>query len=884
MRVVSLVLLMVAGALTASSATVHAQPAPAAKVQAATTPSQGRYESSIAASKQAMMSDPALALRQARQAIAAAKALPAAEADIATANGQWLEGEALMRLNRLAEAAPAIDAALVTVKRVERNGKLHANLIKSRALISAEAGDLQAALTALQESHRLFGRLGEARSQSIVLQNIGSIYLEARDFPKVLQYYEQANEAFTGDPNLTLASHNNRGNAFKEMGNYPKAIEEFRLALDGARKMESPLLQVRVMTNIASAQVLAGNLAEADRIAAAGLDMAKGEAAEWAPYLWGVRAQVAFKRGELERARAMLERTFGGVDLATTTLPFRDFHETGFRIFERMGQHQLALEHLKAFKRLNDEARDVAASAQANLLSAQFDAANQALRISQLKSAKMADQLRLNETRNQLKSVVFVSLAGGAAALVVLLAISFAFASTRRNRIKLQEANQQLTYTANHDGLTQLANRTRLREALDEAIGDSFASGSRLDLFLLDLDRFKPVNDTMGHAAGDTILREVAKRLANLVGTGGLAGRLGGDEFAVIYTAPGPDWDPLSFAHEIVSELSQPYEIDGATVLIGATVGIASLPADGNSVDGLLRSADLALYHAKSSGRGTAARFSSAMAEEVDQRHALEIELRQAIVKGQLELEYQPMIDAADGAVVAKEALLRWRHPQHGLIAPSVFIPIAEESHLIGEIGKWVLREACAEAATWPQQVKLAVNLSALQVEGSDIIGQVIHSLANHGLQPDRLELEVTESIFVRQGTSTVATLASLNKLGISLVLDDFGTGYSSLSYLQQASFSKIKIDRSFVVSAAQGHKESMSIIQAIVGLAQGLGMATTAEGIETAEQMELMRELGCSQFQGYLFGEPEAATVSASAAASLEVAPRKPRRQRRAA
>ena len=290
---------------------------------------------------------------------------------------------------------------------------------------------------------------------------------------------------------------------------------------------------------------------------------------------------------------------------------------------------------------------------------------------------------------------------------------------------------------------------------------------------------------------------------------------------------------------------------------IGATVGMATFPLDAGTVDDLIRCADLALYNAKDEGRGRCARYNAAMQIEIDERRELERDLRTAIERGELAIAYQPIIDTATTQVIAHEALLRWQHPTRGEISPAVFIPIAEETKQIGEIGKWVLRSACAEAATWPEHVKLAVNLSAIQIDGVDLTATIIHALATHGLAPNRLELEVTESIFLRPGPNTEATLGRLQTLGISLALDDFGTGFSSLSYLRRASFSTIKIDRGFVQSAAEGRTESLSIIRAIVELANGLGMATTAEGVESIEQMELMRDLGCSQMQGFYLGRP---------------------------
>jgi diguanylate cyclase (GGDEF)-like protein len=851
-------LLVSASALLAGSALAQI-PAPTNRAAPAPAAPPSQFESSVAAAKQAMMSDPGKALTQADRAIAGSAKLPANQAEVARATGQWLKGEALIRLNRPDEARPVLDSALESLSAHQPGSKLHADLLKAKAGLLVVLGDLQGALDSLHRAYEMFGRLGDRRSQAIVLQKIGSIYLDARDYAKALDYYDQANEIFRDDPNLKLAAHNNRGNAFKEMREYAKAEAEYRLALSSAAKMSAPLLEARILTNIASSQELAGKLAAADATAAKGLELARGDAAEWAPFLWGVRAEIARKRGDLPLARQLIERTFVGVDLAGTSMLHRDFHESAYRIYQALGQYRLAVSHLEAFKRLDDETRKLAASAQASLLSAQFDAANHALRVTRLKAADLETKVKLNETRGQLQSVTVLSAVGGTAALGIIALITLGLVTNRRNRKRLQASNELLTYTANHDGLTKIANRNHMRAMIGEAIETASAGGTTLALCLIDLDKFKQLNDTQGHAVGDAMLKSVAHRLTAKVGNHGLVGRLGGDEFAVMLYSDGFG-DAEECARELIADLSRPCQIEGGSAAIGATIGIASYPADGRTMDALFKAADVALYHAKNNGRGHAKRFTAEMAAALDDRRMLEIDLSYAMAKGQFVVEYQPIVAADSLEVVAYEALLRWHHPERGEISPAVFIPIAEETRMIGQIGKWVLQQACAEAATWPDSVKLAVNLSAIQVEGHEIVAQVVQALGAHGLTPDRLEFEVTESIFLRHGESTEAVLNSLDSLGVSLALDDFGTGFSSLSYLQRTSFSKIKIDRSFVVSAAEGRVESLSIIEAISAMARRLGMETTAEGVETEEQMVLMKSLGCSQFQGYLFGRSQLA------------------------
>ena len=856
MRISSTASCLIGLALWAVSATAGASASPA-RIAPAASPATALFDTRVAAAKGAMMSDPGIALANARQAIAIGNATPGTAGILAAGTGQWLEGEALVRLNRVEEAVPIIDGAIATIARAQPGSKLHADLLKSKAAIVGNQGNVQAALSLLHDAHALYAKLGEARSQAMVFQNVGSIYLEARDYPRTLYYYELADEAFGDDPKLSLTSHNNRGNAYKEMGKFGAALKEYRAALTLARAIESPLLEARIMTNIASAQYMMGNLGAADAQAVAGLRRATGDATEWRPYLWGVRAQVAVKRGDLPAADEHMQRTFAGADLTTTSALFRDFHETAYVLYEKLGRQGPALQHLKAFKRLDDEGRGLAASAEAALLSARFDNTNQELRIARLKAARMSDEVKLARSDQRLRQIKLLGLLGALAALAIIIAVSFGLAAARRARRSIAAANAQLQHAASHDGLTMMANRGQLRSLMGDALIRATRDKHGCAIFLIDLDRFKAVNDTLGHQAGDVVLCAVAERLTALFGGRGHAGRLGGDEFAAFLPFANLDDEPDDVAAAIITELARPIDVGGRPVTIGATVGMAAFPLDAGSVDDLIRCADLALYNAKDEGRGRCARYNAAMQIEIDERRELERDLRTAIERGELAIAYQPIIDTATTTVIAHEALLRWQHPTRGEISPAVFIPIAEETKQIGEIGKWVLRSACAEAATWPEHVKLAVNLSAIQIDGVDLTANIIHALATHGLAPNRLILEVTESIFLRPGPNTEATLGRLQTLGISLALDDFGTGFSSLSYLGRASFSTIKIDRAFVQAAANGRKESLSIIRAIVELATGLGMATTAEGVESIEQMDLMRALGCTQMQGYYLGRP---------------------------
>jgi diguanylate cyclase (GGDEF)-like protein len=420
---------------------------------------------------------------------------------------------------------------------------------------------------------------------------------------------------------------------------------------------------------------------------------------------------------------------------------------------------------------------------------------------------------------------------------------------------EIERASRQIAELAKLDTLTGLVNRRIVHQAL----ADGLKSGN-VGLLFVDLDRFKAVNDSLGHASGDRLLKEVATRLCDvvseLVGQRGLIGRLGGDEFAVVLRETDTD-EAVRVGEALITRLSQPYALGSKRASIGASVGLAVGPADGDTVETLMRAADLALYDVKGKGRGRVRHYDRAMHRKAEDRRALEFDLKSALELNQLHLVFQPVVNALDERVVGFEALLRWRHPVRGEIPPGIFIPIAEESGLIGRIGDWVLHEACRVAATWPRNVRIAVNLSPLQFDDPRLVETVKRALNRWHIAPERLELELTESLFLDERPQTSRMLKDLQALGVSFALDDFGTGYSSLGYLQKISFCRIKIDRSFVQASATDGGESTAIIQAIVALAERLGMETTAEGTETRAEFEAMRRLGCGQMQGWYFGRP---------------------------
>ncbi|HEX7820972.1 MAG TPA: EAL domain-containing protein [Sphingobium sp.] len=426
----------------------------------------------------------------------------------------------------------------------------------------------------------------------------------------------------------------------------------------------------------------------------------------------------------------------------------------------------------------------------------------------------------------------------------------------------MRRSQAEIARLARFDSLTGLANRAQMMTTLEHAIVGQPGRQGDCALFLLDLDRFKAVNDTMGHPAGDALLRQVAQRLQRAVGDMGTVGRLGGDEFQIVLPAMVERAELAKLADTIIHSVSQPYAVDSAQLVIGVSIGIAIAPFDGKDADTLIRNADLALYDAKDAGRGVCRFYSQEMHADAEDRRKLEQDLRHAISTGGLHVEYQPVVSTATEKISGFEALVRWNHPQRGAISPTVFIPIAEEAGLISQIGEWVLRTACHDAVAWPEGTRVAVNVSPIQFRSPAFPSLVLHALARSGLSAERLELEITESVFLDESTDTDAMFAQIKGLGVRLALDDFGTGYSALQYLRSAPFDKIKIDQSFVRGAAIKGSRNGAIVKAIVTLAEALSMETTAEGAETLDELELIRSLGCSHVQGYVYGRPARNTV----------------------
>jgi diguanylate cyclase (GGDEF)-like protein len=417
-------------------------------------------------------------------------------------------------------------------------------------------------------------------------------------------------------------------------------------------------------------------------------------------------------------------------------------------------------------------------------------------------------------------------------------------------------AEARIRYLARYDSLTGLPNRASFRTELERILARG-ADGSEHALLFVDLDQFKHTNDTLGHPCGDGLLCEVARRLKRIVRPTDMVARFGGDEFVVFQSLRAGKEEAAHLASRIIEAVSEVYEIEHHEILIGASIGIALAPRDATNADQLIKRADIALYSAKEDGRGMWRFFERDMDERAQERRSLEIDLRTALSEGQFELRYQPIIDLRRGRITSCEALLRWPHPDRGMVSPGEFIPIAEETGLITDIGKWVLVEACRECARWPEHTRVAVNLSPTQFRRADVCADVEHALKEAGLAPGRLEVEITESVFLQDTPVNLAMLQKLQEMGVRISLDDFGTGYSSLSYLQRFPLNKVKIDRSFL-AGLEADGRSLVLLQGIARLSGELGMSVVVEGVETHEQLDLLaRQEHITEVQGFLFSPP---------------------------
>ena len=584
-------------------------------------------------------------------------------------------------------------------------------------------------------------------------------------------------------------------------------------------------------------------LVERTSVLAAGLEQqARAMAPEGAARLLGLAADVRTYRDAIDVFGSMLEIDFPSA--VEFIVPFDDNAE---RLLSGMGALAAAA--------VEDASGRAAASAR------MADRSRLVLTVSALSAALVLFGVSAILTRWTVAGVKQIASAtervaqGSAEPDIQALARGDELGTIVRSLAVFRENISQIAFLAHHDPLTRLPNRVMFHDRVQQCLARA-DHGSGFTVLCLDLDRFKAVNDTLGHPVGDALLCQVAERLRACVREGDTVARLGGDEFAIVLPNMLDAAEVDALALRIIAAIGAPYEVNGHQIGIGTSVGVAVARADGTTSHELLKNADTALYGAKSNGRGTVCFYEAAMNASLQTRRALEVGLRMALARDEFLLHYQPLVDARSHGILGFEALIRWMHPERGLVAPGDFIPIAESCGLISEIGRWTLRRACLDARSWPDHVKVAVNLSPVQFKDRQLVDSVRAALRESGLAAERLELEITESVLLHDSEAVLSILHRIKALGVQISMDDFGTGYSSLSYLRSFPFDKIKIDRSFVRDLPHD-SNSVAIVRAVVGLSGTFGIAVTAEGVETSEQAAQLALEDCNQLQGYLFSKP---------------------------
>ncbi len=809
------------------------------------------FEAATENARAALLNDPAKALVTVRLAERRGEGGASARVRL---TADWIEGEALRRLGRTTEAGAEIDAALAFAQRFAANDAVHGDLLQSRARLDVREGDYRAALRSFRRAGRIFSDSGEDRRRAAILQDIGALHADAQDYPRMLLYYDAAHRAYPEDPAMAIEAHARKAEALQELGRLVEAQLAMRTALGIARRHGRHAQEARLLADLAGIQLAGNHPAEAGRSANRALLAARGHAAGMLPYVQAVMARLAHVRGDDGAALAWLERSYASDAWRQAAARPADTDHVAYEVYRAKGRYREAMQRLAAHARIEELRREKAIKAHDAMMAARFEATDRELHIARLSARSQASASELTLARNK----VLILSAGSIIAILLAFITLAASRVSNRNREALRTANAQLLHVSRHDGLTGLMGRNHFRESLEQLLSQVRAGTDQgAALMLLDLDHFKQVNDQNGHLAGDTVLAQVATRLREGLGEKAIIGRLGGDEFAAILPQTTDASVARRLAVALIARISERYAFGEADIYIGASIGIAMLGTDGETSSLLTTNADLALYEAKRRGRGASVLYRPAMRKAIEDRSLLESDLANALRNGELKLHYQPIVDARTGAIAYREALMRWDHPERGLLYPDSFIPLAESKRLIQQIGAWLVRTACLDAAQWDADVKLALNISTLQLGDTNFLKIMVDALASSGFPADRVILELNESIFTQMSDNLTGLLQSLRLLGVGLALDHFGRGNSSLSHLEDIDFALIKIDRDFVQSAAAGLPRSMAIVSAIVSLARSLDFQITAEGIETSEQAQHMRDLGCAYLQGFLFGRP---------------------------
>ncbi|WP_417493883.1 EAL domain-containing protein [Maricaulis sp.] len=796
------------------------------------------FDSEIAAARANMMANPNLALAH----IATAEALLAAHQDSSEANLDfatigWLKSEALTRLGRPVEARPIAQQALERLGPNPAPTKLFADILVSLGRIDKVTSEYGRAFENYQRAYEVYRAIGETRSESIVLQSIGSIYNDAHRYRRAESYYVDAMNRHPGDPALDLAANNNLGNTYRELGQYQVSLEHFQRARQLAQDMGSPTLQARILNNIASLQVAFGELdAASGTIDEAFAIIDNSASNEWSRFLWGTRAQISYERGDLQRARGEIAHTFDGVSLGDTTQSFTEFHATAADIYQALTLWNEAVPHLRAFKRLDDEAREVAASANTSLLAAQFDYAEQNMRIEQLRLEGSQQDLQLanSHARQRLIGVSAMLVL----ALVVLLLIYVRHRTSRERQLVLEKA----LYEDIETGLPS-------RPAVERAIaGQALKTGHPVTLIALGIERFKHLKIALGFARSAQLKLAMAERIRAHLGAEMVAA-LGPDMLGVVIAVPDAD-AVLPAAEQIRLCFNSPVTLDGVDIDVAVTAGLYA----GTVGEECVKNAIIAVDQARETS-STSAIFDAVRFGDPDQNLTLMSRMIAATRNGDMAMQYQPKLHLASGRYHAAEALCRWTDSDHGPRTPDSFIPLAEETGHIREFTLWSIEQVVRDQEILRKaghNVSLAVNISGSLISDPDFATLALR-IASRGA--GRISFEVTETAAMQNPERALENLEKWAAAGIKLAIDDYGSGLSSLAYLKTLPSHELKLDRAFVTDMASSQRDRM-LVKSTSDLAHGLGLEMTAEGVETHESLALLKLMGCDWAQGYVLAK----------------------------
>jgi EAL domain-containing protein (putative c-di-GMP-specific phosphodiesterase class I)/GGDEF domain-containing protein len=802
------------------------------------------FDSEISAARASMMANPDISLTH----IAAAEALLNAdpqrrdtETEFATV--WWLQSEALTRLSRPLDAKPVALRALESLGEAPEPTKLYADILVSLGRINKLCGEYGLALENFHRAYEVYRDIGDTRSESIALQSMGSIYSDAHQYERAVHYFNDAAERHPGDASLDLAVNNNLGNAYRELGQYDNALEHFQQAQTLAAAMDSSILQARILNNIASLHVVFGDFTAADLAIDEAFSLIdEPTQSEWTRFLWGARAEIAYGRGDYRIARDNIARTFDGVSLETTTQSFAEFHEVAANIYQALTEWDQAVPHLRAFKRLDDEGREIAVSANSALLGAEFDFAEQELRIEQLRTEGLEQALQLTNARARQRLI------GVSALLVLSLFILLLIQMRHRASKDRQRVLEKALYEDVDTGLPSRAAAKRAIVKLARKLEQP------VTLIALQIERYKRLENALGFSRSAQLKTAVVERVATSIEAEFVA-LLAPDIIGIVLPLADADAALLQ-AERIRHCFATPVALDGVEIDVAVTAGLYT----GQDGEACVKNAMIALDQAKDANRTTAT-FDAARFMDSEENLTLMSRMLAATRNGDMSMQYQPKLHLASGSYLAAEALCRWNDGEHGMRSPDIFIPLAEETGRIRDFTHWSLEQVVRDQQVLMaagHDISLAVNISGALISDPEFAELALRIALQ---APGRISFEITETAAMQNPERAMANLEKWAAAGIKLAIDDYGSGLSSLAYLKTLPSHELKLDRAFITNMASSQRDRM-LVKSTSDLAHGLGLEMTAEGVETFESLALLKLIGCDWAQGYALSK--AITVDA--------------------